>query len=409
MIEKVSEVLRTNRKFQSLLLELESGNQKFEPKLFENFLERHAAKTRNVKLVNVDFDDLSQLCEFLKKLENLKTLEINNSNFKFDDNEMKPQVRLESLEKLTIISHTLEIFKCFIVPRVKDLWLYCTNAQNEFTNILESIEDLQSLKVGYNGAFTAKAPQNMKLKKLSMNIREADENMIEFLRSQASSLEELKLRCSNNSERLCEAIFGPLTSLKVLSISRYILPYESFGFETTKRLKNLEKLEVFDGFKGIVSAKETLINCPNIRVFSSLIDCGDLYSRGLLEFMAINNPFVEVLNVKSIQTESEAVFERLKSFSVREVDNFEAFKKFLVLNQTIETLWIKPYTKFDVSEELNELFSSLKSLKLLKFGMEGSLFTLEDFQADFESRREQKIQQGSKTALQKLKGMVGMS
>lgn len=376
-LESFEEILKLKRNFQSLLINFSGQRQSFEIKLLLKIASHHGTQIRDLKLCNVVFLSYKDFEDLMKNFSMLEHLNLNDITLDNSVNENLGKVHLSKLKSLDIKNCSTDFYHCFETPQLKSLSLNRIIDREKFIGFLETSESLEALKLNADAfyeLFNEKIPtkSQLKLKHIAVEGQKSSDSFEEFLISHKNSVEELKVQFSTTSEKLMKIIFGSLTSLKKLKLCNEVMPYESFFYERLRPSENLRELEVYSGFKSEAAAKGILGNCPNLEVFRTVNDLGNIHSPDLLQFMSTKNPNLIILSVRSVMSENKtkAKFDNLKKLEVERIVDDKKFLEFLKTNATIEILYIKSLSSFDISEGNFKILLNQRNLKCLRIGNE---------------------------------------
>lgn len=347
--EKVDEIVKIRRKFQTL----EVYDTKYHLNVNEIFC-CHGAHLKSLHLSSVLFDTCQQFCDVLKQMPALENLDM--FNVRFTDSKDSTDLEifcLDKLQKISIDYGSLDFFRFLRSPNLKYLIVRGPpeNQKHLVTEFLESCEQLEVLELQkpmFDELFSEKINKAFKfnLKKLFINCHccESNENFHQFLKSQASSLEELLIDFEKPSEELYETIFTKLNVLKTLKIATKTIPIEkSFYISLDQKAENIKEIEFYFGssLESEGPVRKVLENCPNVESIDFSNDLAEIGSKSL-NFMASQNSKLKTLKLSCLKLNSavESIFKNLKVLEIGEIEDVQTFLSFLTNNRTIESLKI---------------------------------------------------------------------
>lgn len=384
-IENLEEILSINRKFQTILIALDEFNLpkavEKEAKAILQVMSRHGSQVRLLDLSNVHLDcpdDFGVIVRSVPLLEKLKVLDLSFAKSEHEAN-IAP-VLLKCLRSVRISEKSdSTIFKYFTAPHITSLDLL-GSFSNDFAHtmkFLKSGHHLESMELG-KFAFlkffhTESKISDLKLKKMSLLTSifaevvstQVGENLDEFLKSQATTLEYLQLDWA--SREVLKTIFTRLKQLKILHADLQFLPADKEFYEALKPMASLEEIYSEYEFPNEVAAEGILGNCPNL---AFLTVPNDMKATALLPFIAVNNPKLKKLSIHSMtaQMEPEVKFHSLSELSVFFVDNLTFVTAFIANNPSIETLNAECVVGETLNVEALKALTNQPNLKHLKFG-----------------------------------------
>lgn len=362
-------------------------------KMLSDICSRHGSKIRNFYIFNGQFHNPNDLHSILGSMPLLENFNAQRVHLKFveDAEHFVQPVEMKNLKKLQV-SMTGFDFRYFIGSQPKTISLINlerneTSFLNEFVETLEKLESLilsggvainmflQNVEnTDFNFKFRLKKLDiDMPAGLLTMNENANEIYIINFLRSQTSSLEELSLRYASS-----KVLKTALTSLQ-LNILRLnsthfdvgnSLPTENRFYDSLQPLTNLKELFVYDAWKDEISVRGILQKCPAL-VKLEVTRCSGIPK--LISYIAASNPNIEHLKLDRLMVESrpEIKFEFLKYLNLTifdaDVGNVTTFLQ--NNNQTIEKLVIersniRPETSV---ADLVDTLVKMPNLKYLEF------------------------------------------
>lgn len=374
--EEIVEILSLERKFVTIDVTLDDTHAQNTSELFVRIVEKCGSQVRKLILQDADFKDSSTLHKILMSMPLLEEMDIAELRCA---NALKHElpVTFYRLKTLKISNVDWRLFQYLKAPNitsfeVDDTEMNTSDSSIEFlASFLKSSRDIESLGIEENiidKIFSSKAIKSfpLKLKKIEFqNNDQSDQHFSRFLASQASSLEELEIQFG--SREIYEVIFKEMKCLKTLRMNMDTLPTDKEFYDKLRPVESLKEIFSNFGFSDEVSAKGILGNCPNLEVLNVTMD-GNGFD--LLSFIAINNPKITTLSIKTLKdhTTPEVKFKALKRLQLYEVKNVEFLLTFLRNNSTLETLsiwWIDEdvLQPKDLDVLMNE--SNLRHLKFM--------------------------------------------
>lgn len=370
--EKLDEILGLNRRFQTLRIGYTSET---EPLL--RIIANHGSHLRKMQLWHVRLNCPEEFRQMLSFSPLLATLQIGDLRFDKMIKETTWRIepaKLPSLQNAKIGNSDTELFRCFTAAKLLSLELgEFTNGLENLVGFLKSTDKLESLSVYDWAAMRTfqddSRQQSFMLKKLSMGLDLEDqdaEGFINFLASQAASLESLEIR--SVPREVLKMIFSHPGNLKILIFADDEIPDDEEFYENLKPIEGLKELNFrFSANSNEISVKGILTCCPNIERLSApqLEDVSEL-----LPFIAINNPKLKRLAIKVIESElgSEWNFKFLTHLEVEIVEDLSLDMKFIANNPSIESFVANHVEPESMEfEDFDELLNQ-PNLKHLKIG-----------------------------------------
>ena len=345
--EEIDEVLSLKRKFVTIDVTLEDIHAPNSTDLFAKVAESCGSRVRKLIMQDADFKSSSVLSNILLSMPLLEELEIRE--LRCPEKFPLRSVKLNRLKVLKISNVDWKFFQYMKAPNVTtfevdDSEMNISDDSVEFlTSFLKSSADLESLGIEeyiIDKIFCSKAIKSfpLKLKKIDFQNNDlTDQHFARFLATQASSLEELEIQFG--SRDIYEVIFKEMKVLKTLRMNMDTLPTDKEFYDRLKPIKSLKEIFSNFGFSDEVSAKGILGNCPNLEVLNVTMH-GNGFD--LLSFIAINNPKITTLSIKTLKghTSPDIKFRSLKQLQLYEVKNIEFLLTFIRNNPALETLSI---------------------------------------------------------------------
>lgn len=388
-VDKFDEIMSLKRNFQSIDVNCDDSRAWNAIELFIELTAHHGSQIRSLTLHKADFKHSKDFCTILKNVPMLEHLEISRTKFSLPESEKNNKVRsvpLKHLKSIKVVYSSWVLFKYFMGSKItQEFSLVLSTAQVrkserenlvsflEISNTLKSFEmDREAYERIFEFDFTRSFPFNLKKFKFfsytfKSEVNQVDENFINFLASQASSLEELSLEFS--SREILQTIFTRLEKLTKLTLNSNSLPTDKEFYDQLIPLENLKEIYADDRIPNEIAAMGLLGNCPNLEVLKVDCDPHEVISN-ILPFIAVENPKLRIMHIDTLKVHHnpEVEFKYLEALHVFFFKNSRYLLAFLRNNPTVKTLKVKwIYDEVFVDEILDALMNTT-NVQHLKFG-----------------------------------------
>lgn len=384
--DKFDEIMKLTQNFQAIDVNLDDSNGQNATELFVKLSLRHGSHIRKMVLHKAEFRHSKDFRNILRNLPLLEELEISRTSFKLPESEehfkIQPVV-LRKLKSIRVVYSSWIFFQYLVGSQISTLILSTAQVRlserENLINFLEASEKLESIEMDreaferiFQSNFSRSFP--FKLKRLKFfsytfksEVNQVDENFIEFLESQASSIQDLALEYS--SREILQTIFTKLVHLRRLKLNSNSLPTDKEFYDQLTTFKHLKEIDADDRIPNDIAAKGLLRNCPNLEILKVECDPNDVIAE-ILPFILTHNPKIKnlLIDCLKIQHLPEVRFRFLKVLHVFLFKNEDYLLSFIRANPMIETLKVKwVYESTFIEKVLHELMDHT-NLRHLKFG-----------------------------------------
>lgn len=379
------------RKYQSMILDdmfitVDNNTEMFQ-------ILRHAKHVRELKIMNCNFDfpiHLKNIFEHMPHLEKiyLKNVSIDEESFVGID-----QIQFRNLVKLEIIVCSTSVINFFQGDESK-IKHFCLDLETRLVEDLDPIckflskqtklQDFSSLGDGfaYNNSLAMSIFQNCpyRLKKLSFSpspfflelcpdTELTESNMLEFLKTQAESVEQLVL-FRTMSVPIFQYIFMNFKNLKSIHFQMNLFPVEEI--ETIFKCRPIYGLKdlILSGNLNYDSCKGIFSVFPNVEKL--VINNTEPIDNNIMFLMSKMLLKVDSLHISTVDDgmfTQECKFVALKTLQIQDIENLShiGLSTLTKCNPFIESLSIK-YMDSEFHLNFDMIASNLKNLIVLKLG-----------------------------------------
>lgn len=389
-VDKFDDLIEFKRHYHTLKVTLIDHADGDAAKLFLELIKRIGFSIKKLILRDGSFSSLDEFRGILQQVPSVETLKLHNLSVDEEINSFE-SVSLENLLTLEMNECDLVLLQCVTADQINSLSVNSLNSDSiqreTFIDFLKSSGKLQSLNINvdvyvdlFQSELNVVFPFRLKkfrisssglftLFNLEVSLEELDINYGSFLRSQASSLEELDLYFSRGE--IVEIIFMQLKALKKLTIIPSAFPSEKAFYEQLKPSESLKDIRILRDFPGIAGVEGFFGNCPNLEILIVDISDHSQFIFSMIPFVNNFNPKLKALTVRPqfVQQLSAAKFVSLTSFHVEYIHqkDFDIFIRFVKNNPTIEILSMWTLGKNILNLQTLEVLISHPKLRILKF------------------------------------------
>lgn len=389
-VDKFDEVMSLEQKFYTLDVNLDESQGQNAVEMFVELSLHHGTHVRVLILHKAEFKNPKDFCDILRNVRLLEELEVSRTNFDIlDDDDEENQVvqtvrpvKLKHLKTIKVVYSSWKLFQYLIGSQITTLLASTAQVRKSeresLISFLEASQKLEFIEIDREGferifqtSFTRDFPFKLKRFKFfsytfKSEVNQVDENFIDFLESQADSLEELTFEYS--SREILQTIFTKLMNLRILKLNSNSLPTDKEFYDQLKPFEYLKEFDADDRIPNETAAMGILRNCPNLEILRVECDPNDVISE-ILPFIAYNNPDLRTLQIDSLKANHaiDVRFDYLEEFHVFLFKDDEILLSFIRNNPTITTLKVKwVYEQSFIDEVLDALMNetNVQHLKL---------------------------------------------
>jgi hypothetical protein len=383
---RFDEIMSLKHNFQSIYVNCDDSHAHNCVELFVEISSYHGTNLRSLCIHKAEFKYSKDFCDILRNVPLLQELEVSRTSFKLSEAEeflcIRP-VKLKHLKTIKVVYSSWVFFRYLIGSQIASLVLHTAQVRpserEDLVCFLETQKKLTHVEIdreAFERIFQIRFDRRFpfKLKKFKYfsytfksEVNQIDENFIEFLESQAKSIEDLALEYS--SREILQTIFTRLVHLKRLKLNSNSLPTDKEFYDQLRTFEQLVEFDADDRIPNSDAAKGILKNAPQLQILKVECDPNDIISE-ILPFIAKHNPKLTTLMIDSFKVEHkpEVKFKYLTTLHVFLFKHEDLLLRFLNCNPTITTLKVKwIYEQTFIDQILHDLMDKT-SLKHLKFG-----------------------------------------